>query len=283
MTTTPLAPTSATAAGTATGPATDPAPASGLQVLLRTCRAEWQRLWSVKATWWFLAAGALIMVGIATLAGFDAGDQSAGDAPVGDPVWTIAEIIVLPAQFAFLALTAMAVTSDYATGGIVPTLQWTPRRSTLFLARTLVASGTSAVAGVLVAAVACLAAWTAARPVLRLPYEEGVDALGTVAVVLAAGTLLTVGLGFVLRSTAGVLVSVFLLMLVLPGLLPQLGYDWLTDLSDRLPGTAAIFLLTEEPAGRGLSDTAAVLTVLAWAGGALLLGWLRLVRDDANR
>ena len=256
---------------------------SALRVFLRTCRAEWLRLWTVKATWWFLAAGALIMIGIATLAGIDAGDQSGGDAPVGDPAWTIAEIIVLPAQFAFLALTAMAVTSDYATGGIVPTLQWTPRRSTLFLARALVAAGTATVAGVLVATTACLAAYTAASPVLELPYEEGVDAIGTVAVVLAGGTLLSVGLGLVLRSTAGVLVSVFLLMLVLPGLLPQLGYDWLTDLSDGLPGTAAIFLLTEEPTGRGSTDSSAVLTLGAWAAGALALGWLRLVRDDANR
>ena len=134
MTTTALAP-----------PATSPARASALRVLLRTCRAEWLRLWTVKATWWFLLAGALIMIGIATLAGFDAGDQSGGDAPVGDPAWTIAEIIVLPAQFAFLALTAMAVTSDYATGGIVPTLQWTPRRGVLAVARTLVGRTVAAV------------------------------------------------------------------------------------------------------------------------------------------
>ena len=48
-------------------------------------------------------------------------------------------------------------------------------------------------------------------------------------------------------------------------------------------GTGAIFLLTEEPRGRGLTDTVAGATMLAWAVGALLLGWLRLVRDDATR
>jgi hypothetical protein len=30
----------------------------------------------------------------------------------------------MPVQFALLALTLTAVTSDYATGGIIPALQW---------------------------------------------------------------------------------------------------------------------------------------------------------------
>ena len=58
----------------------------------------------------------------------------------------------------------------------------------------------------------------------RLPWDEGLDVLGTVAFVFAAGTALAVGLGFLLRNTAGALVTVFLLMLLLPMLLPQFGY-----------------------------------------------------------
>ena len=251
------------------------------RVLARTCAAEWGRLWTVKATWWFAAVAALIMLGIAATAGRSAATQP--DPPVGDPAWAVAEVVLLPAQFALLAIALMAVTSDHATGGIVPTLQATPRRGVLFLARTLVAAGTATGLGVLLATGASLLGWAAARPVLTLPADRGVDVLTTVAFVLAAGTLLAVGLGFLLRSTAGVLVSVFLLMLVLPGLLPQLGYEWSTELADVLPGTGAIFLLTEEPRGRGLTDTSAGATMLLWAAGALALGWARLVRDDATR
>jgi len=250
-------------------------------LLARTCAAEWSRLWTVKATWWFLAAAAVIMNGIAVMAGISAAGQP--NPPTGDPAWGVAPMVILPAQFALLALALMAVTSEYASGGIVPTLQWTPRRGVLFLARTVVAAGTATCLGVLLAVTASLAGYAAARPLLELPLDEGVDALSTIAFVLAAGTLLAVGLAFVLRSTAGVLVSVFLLLLVLPGLLPQLGYDWLTDIADLLPGTGALFLLTEEPRGRGLTDGSSAITMVAWAAGALLLGWLRLVRDDANR
>jgi hypothetical protein len=32
-----------------------------------------------------------------------------------------------------------------------------------------------------------------------------------------------------------------------------------------------------------MTGATSVTVVLAWAGGVLLLGWLRLARDDANR
>lgn len=246
----------------------------------RTCAAEWTRLWTVRTTWWFLAAAALVMVGLGTVAGLDARDDAGAR---GDAAWAAAAFTSMPAQFALLALVLMAVTSDYATGGIVPTLQWTPRRAPLFVARCLVPAGAATTAGVLFALSASMAGYAASGPVLALPFGEGVEVLATVALVLGSGTLLAAGLGFLLRSTAGALVCVFLLILVLPALLPQFGYPWLTDVADRLPGTSALFLLLGEPARPGLSVGSSVVTMLLWAGAALLLGWLRLVREDANR
>ncbi|CAA9368562.1 MAG: hypothetical protein AVDCRST_MAG47-895 [uncultured Nocardioidaceae bacterium] len=251
------------------------------RLFARTCAAEWTRLWTAKATWWFLAAAAVTMVGLGTVAGFDAGGDP-GSAQ-GDPAWAAAEFTAMPAQFALLALALLTVTSDYATGGIVPALQWTPRRGVLFAARTVVAAGTATLAGVLFALGASVAGYLAARPVLTLPLDVGADVLGTVAFVFGCGTLLAVGLGFLLRNTAGSLVSVFLLILVLPLLLPQFGYGWLTDVADRLPGTCALFLLVGEPTRPGITETSSVVTMLFWAATALVLGWLRLVREDANR
>ena len=91
------------------------------------------------------------------------------------------------------------------------------------------------------------------------------------------------GLGFLLRSTAGALISVFLLILVLPLVLPQFGYPWLDEVAEVLPGTSAVFLLTGETAAEAMTEARAVVTMLVWAAGALGLGWVRLVRDDANR
>lgn len=254
---------------------------SSARVFARTCAAEWTRLWTVKATWWFLAVAAAIMVGFGAVAGFDIGGNPAPPSP--DSAWAATHFTVLPAQFAFLALVLTAVTADYATGGIIPTLQWTPRRTILFLARTLVAVGTATVAGVLLALASAVAAYLAARPMLTLPLDEGVDVLATIAFVFAAATALAAGLGFVLRNTAGGLVVVFLLILFLPIVLPQFGYDWLTAIADVLPGSRAVFLLTGEPTDRGFTTAPSMLIMLTWAVGVLLLGWLRLIRDDANR
>jgi ABC-2 type transport system permease protein len=221
------------------------------------------------------------MVGLGAVAGFDTAAEPVP--PVGEAAWQVARVAALPALFALLTLAVTAVTADYATAGIVPTLQWTPRRSVLLASRTLVVVATAtAVAAVL--ALACgLTAYATAASTLTLEVEVGLDVLGAVAVVVATGTALGVGLGLLLRSTAGALVSVFLLVLVLPVMLPQLGYDWAVEVAERLPGTGALFLLLGEPQGRGLTELTAGLTMLGWAAGALLLGGLRLVRDDADR
>ncbi|QFZ17854.1 hypothetical protein [Saccharothrix syringae] len=249
------------------------------RVFARACAAEWTRLWTVRTTWWFLAAAGATMVGIATVAGVEAaGDPEPSP---GASAWVAASVPALPGQFALLALALTAVTADYATGGIVPSLQWTPRRGVFLLARTTVAAGVAAVAGALLAAAAGLAAFIAARPLLGLPAAGALEVLPTVALVFAAGAVFAVGLGFLLRSTAGALVAVFLLMLVLPLMLPNFGYGWTTGLARALPGSGAAFLLIGQVPG--MTWTSSVVTLLGWAGGVLLLGWLRLARDDATR
>jgi len=132
--------------------------------------------------------------------------------------------------------------------------------------------------GVLLGAGSALAAFAAADG-LGLPWD-GLDVLGTVAFVFAAGTSLAVGLGFLMRNTAGGLVTVFLVMLLLPILLPQFGYEWMSWLASILPGSGAAFLLLGEVPR--MTETSSVTTLLVWAGSALLLGWARLTWTDAN-
>ncbi|MCW2832206.1 MAG: hypothetical protein JWN68_159 [Nocardioides sp.] len=57
----------------------------------------------------------------------------------------------------------------------------------------------------------------------------------------------------------------------------------MAGLAEILPGSGAMFLLTGERIAEDTTRTSAVVTMLAWAAGALALGWIRLVRDDANR
>ena len=264
-----------TAVGTTPAPPSVDVPVA--RVFARTCAAEWTRLWTVRTTWLFLVAAAVVMVGMAVAAGSSAASDAAA---AGDAAWGAAEFTTLPGQFAFLALALMLVTADYATGGIIPTLQWTSSRTVLLLARWVVAVSVATTAAVLLALAAVLAALATSRGALELP-ADGAGVLATVALVVAAGASLGVGLGFLLRSTAGALVTVFLLMLVLPIMLPNLPLTWGDDVARQLPGTGAVYLLFGEI--DDMTTASAVTVLLVWAGAVLVLGWLRLVRTDANR
>ena len=77
--------------------------------------------------------------------------------------------------------------------------------------------------------------------------------------------------------------SVIALVLVLPLLLAQLGYVWATELSARMPGSGALFLIFGEGPSNEMTVTSARLTLAAGALGALVVGGGRLLRTDANR
>ena len=254
--------------------ATDPGTAT---VLGRAAAAEWLRLRTVRTTWWCLLAAAVTIVGIGATAAFDA--ASGPDDPLsGLPATFAGEFGVLLGQFALLVLALLAVTQEYASGSIGPTLQWTPRRGVLLAARVTVPVVAAVVAGVLLALVADAAAWLIA-PDLTLSSADLADSLGRVAAVLAAGSVLAVGVGLLLRSTAGALATVFVLQLVLPFLLPSFGVEWMADLGELLPGTAAVWTLLGEP---DMTAAAAVTLLVGWSGAALIAGGWALLRRDAS-
>lgn len=252
-----------------------------LPLLGATARAEWSRIWSVRSSWTLVLVTAAAVLGLATLIGADAA-QNPSNLPRDAVAWDGSRPTAMFALFGVLALAVVTATADHSHGGIVPTLQWTPQRSRLLLARTAVLGATTTLMGVLLVAGATLLVWSLV-PDVGLPAGEGLREIGGLTLVLGLGALLAVGLGLALRSTAGALVTVIALVLVLPPLLANLPYDWALDLSAATPGSSALFLVFGEGPGDDMTTTSARLTLLAWAVGALLLGGLRLLRSDANR
>ncbi|NEK87643.1 hypothetical protein GCU60_18045 [Blastococcus saxobsidens] len=241
----------------------------------RAAAAEWLRLRTVRTTWWCLLAAAVTIVGIGVIMAYDADDVYAtGELP---PATAAGEFGVMLGQFALLVLVLLAVTQEYASGAITPTLQWTPRRGLLLAARLTVPVLAATAAGVLLALTADITAWLIAD----LPFSPGdvADSLGRVAAVLLAGGALAVGVGLLLRSTAGALATVFLLQLVLPFLLPAFGVQWMADLGELLPGTGAIWMLLGEP---DMTAGQATALLVGWAALAVGLGGASLLRRDAG-
>ena len=250
-------------------------------VLARTGNAEWGRIWTVRSSWLFALATAVVVVGFGALIGQDAAADPS-DVSAGSTAWDGGRMTAMFALFGMLAMSVVLTTADHATGGIVPTLQWTPRRAVLLTARAGVVVATTTALGLLMLATASAVVWTF-LPELGLPLGDGARTLGEVGYVLLCGTLLGVGLGLLTRSTAAALVAAIALMLVLPLLLAQLPYEWLVTAAAHMPGTGALFLIFGEGPDDDMTTARARVTLAAWALTALAAGGWRLVRTDANR
>lgn len=91
-------------------------------LLINTTSAEWRRIWSVRSSWILAGVTGCAVVGFGAMA---AQTDPASVTP-GSTAWDAGQSSGMFALFGILALAAVTATADYGTGGIVPTLQWTP-------------------------------------------------------------------------------------------------------------------------------------------------------------
>ena len=239
----------------------------------RAVAAEWTRLWTLRSTWWSLlaASGLMLFIGAAAGAGHD------GPGPA--PIWQPAQMAIVPGQFAFLLVVLLAVTGEYATGAIRSSLQWVPRRGVLMAARALVPVAFVTAFAMVVSAATTLVAWGFVGPAAEVVPGDIAASLGRIAVVIAFGSVLTVGIALLLRSTAGTLTTLFLLMFVLVVALGNSGVGWLVTISDHLPGRAIVAIVADE----GALNVGTLATVMvAWAAAAMIAGGWSLMRRDAT-
>lgn len=249
--------------------------------VVRAARAEWTRIWSVWSSWALALLTAGAVLGLGAIIGLDASGDAPGP-PADATAWDGARPGAMFALFGILALSVLTATADHVTGAIVQSLQWTPRRGLLLAARTAVIFSTATVLAVLLVALSGVVI-RGLVPAIGLPAGEGLAFLGGLALVYASCSLLAIGVGLALRSTAGGLVTVIALVLVLPPLMANLPYEWAVDLSALLPGSNALFLIFGEGPKDDMTVTSSRLALATWAVVALLAGGWRLIRSDANR
>ena len=131
---------------------------------------------------------------------------------------------MLIVQVVIAAFAMLPVTSEYATGSIRSTLQWTPVRRDVVLAKAAVLAPVLFVYGIaMVGARFCgQAVW---RWLLgRLGRDRPRLDLLSVASTRPLAGLFTAGIAFLIRSTAGTLTAAFLLLLVVPLMLGQASF-----------------------------------------------------------
>ncbi|MGW2149443.1 ABC transporter permease [Nonomuraea bangladeshensis] len=267
--------------------------AGGVRVLWQAAGAEWAKLWSVRSTWWCLtAAFALMVLAAVTLGGASATEALRSNGPAAGPVPASEAAVSATsfAQFALVALAMLTITAEYASGSIRVTLQAVPVRGVMLAAKALVLAPVMAATGVLSGAAATAVVYALLSldvfgGLVVLPAGELVRDLAGIGVYFALIAVLTLGAGAALRSAAGTLTVVFMLLMGLPLLLMMTGSGPAVAMSLRMPLFAGLAFMGSTdnmtggpipyPAGEGLA------WLLAWTATVLAAGHAVLRRRDA--
>ncbi len=251
----------------------------------RVVVSEWVKLWSLRSTVLTLLAAVVAMVLIGCLAAWaftsNWDDLDPAERATFNPI-DPALVGVNLAQLAVGVLGVLLITGEYATGMIRATLSAVPTRLPVLWAK----AGVYAVVVFVLMAVTSLVAFLAAQLFLGdrgagLAAAELPQALLGTAGYLTAIAVLAVALGFLLRSTAGGIATLFGLLLVVPTLGLLLPSSWRDTLLPYLPNNAGSAVTTVRPLDDLLSPTGGALVLLAWALIPLLAAALVLRRRDA--
>ncbi|MGQ5259962.1 ABC transporter permease [Micromonospora sp. ZYX-F-536] len=268
-----------TIADTVTSPDTRPAPGA----FRGAVAAEWTKLFSVRTTWWTAMAALLLMAASAGQLAIYAANANTNDDPADDPGIVTAGSVVVSAveltQYAVLALGLLAITAEFTSGTIRTTLQCTPARGRVLLAKAVVAGTVTFVLGLLLGGVGALVA----RPVLgrwgSAPMTSTIGDILAVATYLALVSVLALGLGAALRSAVLTLTVLFATLMIVPLSLQEPDIAVLNRIADVFPGVAGGHFLAGD--AEPYPGAVGLLLLAGWAGAALLLGRAVLRRRDA--
>jgi ABC-2 type transport system permease protein len=247
---------------------------------------EWLKLRSVRSTWWTLLVFAAGMIGLSVLvmthqhwATMSAADRASFD-PTND---SFAGLVI--GQLAIGVLGVLAVTSEFSSGMIRATFAAAPRRPLVLVAKAAVVTAVTLVAGEILA----FAAFGIGQAVLQAPAPHAtLGQPGVLSAVLLAGVypaligLIGLGLGVLIRHTAGAISAVVGVLFVLPLILVPLGTSIQNAAAQFMPMLIAENSLTAVKAvPHSLSPGVGFAVLCAYAAAALAAGGWALARRDA--
>lgn len=201
--------------------------------------------------------------------------------PPATPMDIAAQGFLLMGQYGLATLAVLLIASEYATGSILSTLQWVPRRGRMLMAKALVIAPALIVAGALITLLGFAVAIPALDANTELPWTASEVLIDVMILALYSPVVgaIALGLGAALRSVAGTLACTLLLLMIIPGSLQSTGVDFLVRASGYFPAQAAQSLLSGE--GQPYPGLAAAAILVAWAAAAYALGFSVLRNRDA--
>ncbi len=257
----------------------------------RVLRSEWTKFRSVRSTFWTLAATVVVIVGISVAAGFGflahfhhlAPQRRARELAGFDPTNLSLSGIFL-AQLTIGVLGVLVITSEYGTGMVRATFAAVPRRGLVLAAKAIV----FALAALVVGMASSFIAFFVGQTILSGDsLQASIGQAGVLRAVIGGGLYLTVlgllavGLGAIIRSTAGGIAALVGLVILLPGVTHALPQSWQYVLDKSLPSDTGQSLMNVTHQAHSLGPWAGFGVFCAWAAAVLAAAVVLTARRDA--
>jgi ABC-2 type transport system permease protein len=260
----------------------------GHLTLLHVLRSEWTKLWTLRSTRWSLLAAFVAMIGLGPLIAavqmsrwsdlrvherltFDSVNTGVGG-------WHLA-------QLAIGVLGVLVISGEYSTGMIRSSLMAVPRRLPVLWAKLIVFG---VVSFVLMLAASLISFLIVQAIVTQHHLQHSLSSPGAlrtvigVALFLAVLSILCLGLGTMLRNTAGGIAAFVGLLFVLPGISAILPSSVNDSVSPYLPlnaGTTVASHMFDN--SHHLATWTGFGLFCAYAAAAVILGAVTMMRKDA--
>ena len=260
----------------------------------QTLRSEWVKLRTIRSTTWSL----LLFVGISILftSLLTSGSSTEGGSPGhgGDNDIVMDSLAgIWFGAIAAAVLAVLVITSEYSTGMIRTTFAANPRRRTVLVAKTLVVGGVVLLVGLATSA-ACFQVgqwflrgngfnYEGGYPAVTLADDDALRAVLGTGVYLGLLAVFSLGVGAVLRHTAGAITLVLASLLapvIALNFLPEGIADWVEKYCLMGAGLA-IQQTVERDDNIGLSPAGGLAVVTAYAVVALVVALVAIGRRDA--
>jgi hypothetical protein len=253
----------------------------------RVIVSEWIKLRSLRSTLFALLAAVVCTVGlgilISALRANDFKNHGFAPGPGFDPTLVSLRGTYL-AQLPIGVLGVLMITGEYSTGMIRATLAAVPRRLPVLWAKALV----FAVAVFVIMGIASLLAFEGGQAMFSgAGIHVGLSSPGAARAVLGGALYMTVvgllgvGLGFMIRNTAGAVATLFGLLLVLTAIVAALPASLYRDVFRYLPMPAGTQIMSTVPDSSLLSPWAGIGVFSLYAVAAVTSGAVMLKRRDA--
>ncbi|HEY1988266.1 MAG TPA: ABC transporter permease [Acidimicrobiales bacterium] len=255
-------------------------------------RSEWTKIRSVQSTTWTILVTIVLTVGIGIIATATEASRwahaSLGDKLGFDPT-NVSLTGLLVGQLAIGILGVLAISAEYGTGTIRSSLAAIPNRKMFLAAK----AGVFAAVALVVGEVASFGAFFIGQMLIGGGAPHATLAQGGVLRAVAGGGLylavlglLALGLGTIIRHTAGAIAAFVGVLLIIPLLTPALPHSFQNAIGKFEPANIGNIMTATKPSTLHESIT----TFSPWVGMAVLAGYAaialgiggyRMVRRDA--